>query len=372
MYQGIFLDDRKEESYLATFLTVAGAPGLITEFKLVDQKLEDMAGTILDRHPDLLALDYRLDDTQRPGDVGVRYKAGPLAQQLRDHASKLDVDDFPIVLVSHENIIQDYYQPDLTTHDLFDRIYAKGKLTTDRERIGKELLALVEGYKEIITAWDEKARLVHLLGLADDEEGQSLIGNQELRRWQELKAPHQLAREILRSIIDRNGLLRDRSSLLARLGIAPDSPDIDALVTILEEKNVVYRGVFHGGWARWWDYRVDAFGEEKCGEQLGNLTAKERVKRWNEIFGLKLAAAKSLWTGSDEMFPGFACYSCGHPTEKIHSVAAFDSPPSFVERKRICWDCVATGKYETKGLTIDDTENYIVEKIQNGEVQKEV
>lgn len=371
MYHGYFLDDRQEEAHLTAFLTVEGEPGLSTTFQLVDRRLEDMAGAVLEHHPDILALDYRLDDAQTPGDVEIRYKAGPLAQQLRDHASKLDVDDFPIVLVSHENIIQNYYQPDLTTHDLFDRIYTKEKLVTDRERIGQELLALVEGYKEIIGAWEDSARLVRLLGLINDEEGESLLGNQELRRWQGLKAPHQLAREIIRNIIDRNGLLRSPSSLLARLGIEPDSPDIDALVKILERENVVYRGVFYGGWRRWWDHRIEAFGVGKCGEELGNLTARERVEHWNKLFGLKLVAAKSLWTGSDEMFPSFACASCGYPSEKIHSVAVFDPVPSFVERKRICWDCVATGKYENEGLTIDDAENYIVEKIQSGEVQRE-
>jgi hypothetical protein len=370
MYQGLFLDDRQEEAHLASFLTVEGEPGLSTSFQQVDRPLEDMAGVVLERHPDLLALDYRLDDAQTPGVVEVRYKAGPLAQQLRDHASKLDFDDFPIVLVSHENIIQSYYQPDLTTHDLFDRIYAKEELVTDRERIGKELLALVSGYKEIISKWGEKARLARLLDLAD-EEGESLLGNQELRRWQGLKAPHQLAREILRSIIDRNGLLRNRLSLLARLGVAPGSPGIGDLINVLAKENVAYRGVFHGGWERWWDHRIEMFGTRLCGKELGSQTARERVGHWNSNFGLELVAAKSLWTGSDEMFPSFACASCGHPTEKIHSVATFDSAPSFVERRRICWDCVATGKYETQGLIIDDTENYIVEKIQNGEVQRE-
>lgn len=374
MYQGLFLDDRQDQANLATFLTVGGELGLYTTFQqVVDQPLEDMAEAVLARHPDILALDYRLDDAQTPGVAGVRYKAGPLAQQFRDHASKQHqhVDDFPIVLVSHENIIQGDYQPDLTTHDLFDRIYAKEKLITDREQIGRELLALVEGYKEIIRLWGGDARLTHLLGLAGDGEGEPLLSNQELRRWQVLKAPHQLAREILRSIIDRNGMLRNRQSLLARLGVAPDSPDINALIEIVGKENVVYRGVFHGGWERWWDHRIEAFVVGMCSEKLGNLTARERVERLNELFGLELMAAKSLWTGSDEMFPGFACASCGHPTEKVHSVAAFDPIPSFVERKRICWNCVATGKYENEGLTIDDAEKYIVEKIQSGEVQWE-
>ncbi len=371
MYCGLFLDDRKEEAHLTTYLNVEGEPGLSTTFKLVDQPLEDMASTVLGHHLDLLALDYRLDDAQSPDDGWVRYKAGPLAQQLRDHASKLGVDDFPIVLVSHENIVQSDYRPDLTTHDLFDRIYLKEKLIPDRERIGQELLSLVEGYKAIIRLWGDKALLVRLLELADDEEGESFLSDQEMRQWQRLSAPHQLAREILRSIIERNGLLRDPASLLARLGVATNSPDIVALKDILRKENVAYLGIFHKGWERWWDHRIESYFSNKCGNDLGNLSAHDRVKCLNNIYDLKLVAAKSRWTGSDESFPGFACASCGHPTEKIHSVAAFDPAPSFVERKRICWRCVATGAYEDAGLSTDDAEAYIVEKIKNGEIRGE-
>lgn len=372
MYHGLFLDDRKEEAQYASFLSVEGELGLTTVFQLVDQPLEEMGGLVLERHPDLLALDYRLDDAQTPGNVGVRYKAGPLAQQLRDRTLDSAGDNFPIVLVSHEKIIQNYYRPDLTTHNLFDRIYPKETLVTDRERIKQELLALVEGYKTIINLWEDKARLLNLLGLTSEEEDTSMVGNQELRRWKDLKSPHQLAREILRSIIDRNGLLRDRPSLLARLGIAQNSPDIDAFISKLKTRGIIYHGVFHRGWERWWDYQIEVFGAKNCEKELGNLSARERVKCWNGLFSLELVAATSRWTGSDEMFPSFACSSCRNPTEKMHSVVAFDPAlPSFVERKRICWDCVARGKYEDEKLTIDDSESYIVNKIKNGEIAQE-
>lgn len=370
MYQGLFLDDRQDQAIFVPYLTVEGESGLTTEFQLVQhQALEEMASTILERHPDILALDYRLDDSQD----GVRYKAGPLAQQLRDHASELPNDDFPIVLLSHENIIQEQYGHDLTTHDLFDRVYAKEELATHKQRIGKELLALIEGYKQIINTLGDGTRLLQLLGLSDDERGAALLNNQELRGWQELKAPHLLAKKIIRNIIDRNGLLLDPCSVLARLGIAKDSPDADAFLTTLEIDNASYRGIFHGGWKRWWSHRIEVFGEQACGDELGNLTAKERVECWNRLFNLKLEAAKSRWTQSDETFPSFACASCAHPTEKIHSVAAFDHAPSFVERKRICWQCIATGVYEdeNKRLIPEDAEAYIVEKIKNGEIKGE-
>lgn len=371
IFRGLFLDDRQDQANLAAFLSVKERGGLSTEFQPVDRSLEEMAGKVLEYSPDILALDYRLDDTQTSGEVGVRYKAGPLAQQLRDHASDSEADDFPIVLVSQENIIRNQYGPDLTTHDLFDRIYAKEDLVTRQQQIGAELLALVEGYKAIISNWGNEIRLTHLLGLADDDQAQSLLGNQDLRLWQQLTAPHQLARKILRNIIDRNGLLLDQPSLLARLGIAKDSPDIETLIGILEKSDATYLGVFNGGWRRWWSHGVDAFGERTCGNDLGNLTAKERVECLNHQFDLSLVAAKSRWTGSNEIFTSFACASCSHPTEKIHSVAAFDHAPSFAERKRICWYCIATGEYENTKLSIEDAETYIVEKIKNGEITGE-
>lgn len=156
---------------------------------------------------------------------------------------------------------------------------------------------------------------------------------------------------------------------MARLGVDPASPDCDVLFQRLSAEGVGYGGIFHSGWERWWEHRLVALGMNMCGDDLGDMTARERVACWNRQLGLNLIAARSPWTESDEFHPGFACAACGQPSDKNHSVALFDPVPAYVEKRRICWRCVATGRYENAGLSIDDGERYIVEKIQSGELQ---
>lgn len=75
-----------------------------------------------------MALDYRLDDPLSSG-----YKAGALAQLLRDSVMDTVAEDFPIILVS------------VTAHDLFDGYFSIYPLSTH----SIEILSLVLGYKKI-------------------------------------------------------------------------------------------------------------------------------------------------------------------------------------------------------------------------------
>jgi hypothetical protein len=55
--------------------------------------------------------------------------------------------------------------------------------------------------------------------------------------------------------------------------------------------------------------------------------------------------------------------------EDEFSVMAYDPLPyTFIHKKYICWKCVETGEFEKHGLEIDDGEEFIVEKIQSGEI----
>jgi hypothetical protein len=46
------------------------------------------------------------------------------------------------------------------------------------------------------------------------------VAYQAIRELDKLKAPHQVARDILRYVINRQGLLLDKDNLLAQLGVA--------------------------------------------------------------------------------------------------------------------------------------------------------
>lgn len=365
-FKGLFIDDQNQEAWCAEALSSNDRANALTiQFLKADKPLEDQARLILQENPDLVALDFRLSDAQETDNVVIRYKAAPLAQQLRDYAVENPQSDFPIILISQEEIVEKLYAPDKTSHDLFDRVYTKAYLTKNKAQVKSEALALAAGYRVIAEKWDGEIHLADYLTIGDEI---FILDNQDLKSWGKLAAPHQIARNILRYIIHSNGLLVDRQNMLSLLGIDPMSPNIDDLIHYLEKNNADFRGVFYIGWQRWWTHRIEEIIVGICGNALGNLTAKDRVNCLNKQTGFKLVPAKSRWTHSHDMFSAMACAICKHPTELKHSVLTYDAVPSFVNKDRICWSCIAEGEHEKKSIEIDEGELYIVEQIINGEI----
>jgi len=365
-YKGVFVDDDGDDSRIADRLSFS-VPNDSTnfEFQLLDKPMEEKAEEIFQTEPDIVALDYRLDEKSK-----YRYKAGPLAQHLRDRCMQSISSDFPIILVSYEQNIKEYYEPDLTAHDLFDLKYGKQEISDDSHRVHKELLSIIKTYKIISKSWNETNRLELILKANSN---QLLLLGQDMDTMNNKNAPHQLASTVYRWLIKRQGLLLDENNLYARIGVDLSSRDIDKLKDILNKADVSYTGIFSDGWPRWWDDKLRVWGEGLCGSPLGDLTADKRVNRFNEALGLHLEAAESSWReGHKDALFHIACASCGRPTEIEYSVPAYDPVTyKFVQKKAICWDCVQKGKYEDKSLSIDETGSFIADKLISGEIRKE-
>jgi len=365
MYQGIFIDNQDSDQRFAGLMSTSGPLGLQISFQK-PRELMTLAQEILAHQPDLVALDYHLNDHQNRPNSG--YKAGALAQLLRDSIMDSVANDFPIILVSKPDELKSFFD-NVITHDLFDWYFSKETLSNGSTHNSLEILSLVLGYKKLIQYWNAPQRWASLLDVTGPEKIE--VAYQAIRELDKLKAPHQVARDILRYVINRTGLLLDKDNLLARLGVANTGSDVDAILDILKTEQVLYTGIFSEGWTRWWWHRLQDWGDELCGESLGNMTAKERVSCLNHKLGLKLSPAKSRWQNGTEAFFGFACASCHQPTERAFSVQAYDPTPySFVQRQSICWKCVETGEFKKHGLEIDDGEEFIVEKIHNGEIRR--
>ncbi|MEK8022110.1 MAG: hypothetical protein VSS75_034975 [Candidatus Parabeggiatoa sp.] len=366
MYQGIFIDAIEANKRFADLMSIQGPQGLQVTFQQ-PRELMTLAQEISAAQPDLVALDYCLNDPLNKPSLG--YKAGPLAQQLRDQALESVNQDFPIILVSHQNDINAFFE-NLTAQNLFDRCFSKEELGNGgNPRL--QILSLVKGYKQLIKNWNKPERWSLFFDLTPEEKER--VAYQAIRELDKLKAPHQVARDILRYVIDRQGLLLDKDNVLAQLGVAKTGEDVEALLEILKKDKVLYTGIFSEGWTRWWSHSLDDWENNLCDEHLGNMTAKERVSCLNKQFGLKLSPAKSRWQGHTEALFSFACDSCHQPTEEQYSVAAYDPLPlpyTFARAHYICWTCVETGEFKDKGLELDEGERFIVKKIQNGEMRK--
>jgi hypothetical protein len=370
MYRIIFVDDRTEDFKKLDNLTKVKGVDIKIESLLPKAMLTETAKEIVDSNPDLVILDYRLDEKPLESGQFINYKAGPLAQHLRDRAIENIRNDTPIIAVSYEDKMRDFYNPNETVHDLFDRVYLKDDILEKPGRIKKELIAYIEAYKEIINYFGHDDMLHRLLRMDNAESG--FIDYQYFKELSHLKAPHLIVRRLFPVLIERSWLLLDSDDLFALLGINPEcknSEDFSTLIASMVKGNAKYSGIFSSGFDRWWLSRVKSYFENICPESPGNLTAKERVDCLNQILKLSLKPAISRWIKNSNTYMSFACSSCKYPTEEEFSVAAYDQLlPPFLSKKRICWKCIQTGEYEEKKLLIDEGDLYIAEKIKNGEI----
>lgn len=359
-FKGFFVDDSPEDAVFARLLSSDIREGLDLDYLKVEEAGK-LSAYIFETGADIVLLDFRLDENPEMVSPQHAYKGSGLAQLLRDKAVASPANDFPIVLVSAENKFNAFFRPDRTAHDLFDRAYGKEHVHLSESEIQNELISLCEGYKLLKSVWTTN----RMDAFALTEDDYSALDHQELTYpIMDASAPHIAARVILKTLIEREGILISLPEATARLGADPSqAADVEKL---LQQNNLAYSGVFSNGWPRWFGHRFDSWIEDLLGRRPSNLTGTEKCNIINQKTGLKLAPAKSTWNGSpDEKFI-FSCASCHRPTEIRHSLAAFDPLcPRHGQRKRICWDCIQTDKYTHCHLNIDNVDRDLVEDVKH-------
>ncbi len=369
MYKIVFIDDREDQFKILNQLKRA-AQDIFQFYEYVPEaEIIETQNKITEQAPDLLLLDYRLDEKPISDNKIAAYKAGPVAQQFRD----LAIDDFrkdlPIFAVSLEENIR-LYEPEKTAHDLFDQVWFKDYFVDCPIKALNKMISFIEAYKEIIKLFNSENRLHKLLQINSEEVG--FIDLHYFHEFNKLKAPHLVSINIFKAFIKRSWLLLDEDNLIALIGLQPDekeSEQFKEFIKILADDDATYCGIFGKGFQRWWANRVKVFFEKRCSAQLGNLTASERVEKIAERIGLKFKPAVSRWTKNSDTYVSFACSSCKNPTEIEYSVSAYDPvPPPVIGKNRICWSCIQTGEYEGKGLLVDDSDEFTADKIRDGKI----
>lgn len=374
MFNGVLVDDKKEEKKYAELLAANSSNMLKIEFRQPEQEITDLAENISKERFDFAALDFRLDEvpfTDAGGEKKNKYRASALAQHIRDRAIDSPVLDLPLILLSQEDFIKRIFHADSTAQDLFDLVIAKEELVTEKplRLASSRIISLSSAYKFVQSNFANKPiELGLLLGL-DPREAETILNHQAIRAIEKNRYPHQIISRLMALMIQRPGALLTNEHLLARLAIAPDSPNIEQLKVELSKLGLAYSGILHEGWPRWWWHRVEATAKEHLGASLGSLVGSERAQRLSKAFNLELKPAKSRWTNSSDELFWVACASCDHPTVLKHSVSCYDiNYQPFLEPSRICWFCIQTGEYEKRELEVDDSDLSLAEKIKNGKV----
>lgn len=353
---GIFVDD--EDKTYARLLNTRGELTFDTQDVM---PLTDQSQSIRAAKPDIVALDYRLDEVTEGIDAGHTYKGSALAQLLRDATIEEPQSDFGIVLVSNEQKLKKLFHPDKTAHDLFDAVYGKEELTRDRARVSAEVLALAVGYQVLRGLAAPYPPAVVLSAGADEID--QLEAQEIAVSFADASAPHIVSKIVLKNFIRRAGVLVDHDDARALLGL--DAVSFGRLESILNDAGCDYRGIFNGGWPRWWRSRLEGWAFRMLGVQLLDLTGHERAGVIHAVTGLDMQPAASPWNDRTDEYFAFACSSCRRPTETRHSLAAFDPLcPRYGSRRRVCWDCVQNDRYIAEGIDIDEADAGLVNDIK--------
>ncbi|BDY16025.1 hypothetical protein Sulfitobl28_19950 [Sulfitobacter pontiacus] len=360
MFTGIFVDDRDE-----VYAELLSNEDINFAYQGL-QEIMDLRTIVLAAKPDIVALDYRLDQHLNGFPASKTFKGGPLAQLLRDAAIEHPELDFPIILVSSENNIRQIFNPDKTAHDLFDEVMIKEELQESTDRAMRKMLALCEAYSTLRGMGGEY-HLSQMVGLPADS--LDIVDHQELVQAVEVAgAPHIVSRIFAKLLIGRTGLLIDDAELCARFGVTLENAEIASAA--LNEGGVErYSGLFSSDDRRWWAHQVDAFLVSVFGKRATGLPSSVRATMLNERFNTGFQPALSTWINGDEAaneLIAFACSCCRRGTELRHSLAVYEPPqPSFIVRRRLCWDCIQTDNYKTgqNAFEIQKSDQALIPKI---------
>jgi hypothetical protein len=289
---------------------------------------------------DGIILDYRLDGNQEGG--GVKYKAPALAQELRNRITENQIPkDFPIILCSTDDRIK-LLKSDETSNDLFDYKFLKNS-ELDTERVSSILLTLVNGYKKISQF---KGDLSKIIGRDIKE-----IDDRVFTKFVEKKYPvHEIARHINHQLIKETGLLIHEGILFARLGLVKN----DYSVAFVDKyfSDCLYRGVFHGGWNRWWMDKVDERFKGLTNKTIASLDARHRVSLLNKATGATLEDAKPIQFAKSNRF-WTICEFTGQPLDKMDGFKLSNEPfLSWQEPRYISLFAIAEQAHINKGLTL--------------------
>lgn len=242
---------------------------------------EDTLSQIQSVGADLLLMDFRLN-------AGVaKFNAPPFAQFFRSEVINHN-QSLPIVVISSENNIRDYYR-DYTSIDLFD-------FAVDKETFLRKTTKYCLLFKELI----ENYRLLHqkqstsgiigteLLCIPENIKrriDRRLIDMLSIEKYQ--SDPFMMSGFLLSAVVKPIGLLIGPDVLAARLGISSKSKDWSILLNHLAEYK--YSGLYSKTYERWWSQGIEVWWDLNFSKEpiLRRLTSSERCKLISEKYQLQ-------------------------------------------------------------------------------------
>lgn len=327
-----------------------------------EAQIEQLKITSTSSNLDGLILDLRLDILYKDDDKSIdkaNYRAATLAQEIRTRATEGEMPAYPIVLWSTEPKLRKSYDPDDTSHDLFDLKCVKVDFELEEyaKSVAYKLVALVDGYKFITSLRNSVSTQPHnYLGFENKPVFLDDRIYVHLRNQQGALPTHEYARFLVREMLETAGPLVDRNHLAARLGIDLDqSAGFDQLVDKLFA-DAAYSGPFSSGWPAWWFALVDDSWRKLSSVPgpLRNLPAQQRVDFLKSISGIsELVADKNSWDNERTTF-WTICQATLKPLDPRDGYLISKQPKfPWQDREYVSFDAVLTKAIDDKKIKID-------------------
>jgi len=368
----LYIDDEDPASLASYIRAVSG----VGELKVVsespthfDEQMRHLL-EVLKRY-DGLILDWQLDDIATSDGNPVTFRAGALAQEIRTRETAKEIKPLPIILWSTKPKLRRSYTGDLTSHDLFDRLYDKATVVDDADRVRLELISLAEGYKKIVS---HKSNMDLRRILEIDEERLARLPLSLIKAFPPSEQPvHTYAHFILRELVLRPGPLVSEELLAARLGIDKErSADWKKLVTRVLKAGV-YSGPFFDAWPRWWSDYIERQWWYSLPDKtmaMSSLNARQRVQRISASTGLKkLLAAEPIAKSYSDYFQTI-CEVTRRPLDPVDGVIIDEpEPKAWQDRRYMSIDVALERRGEDQGLRPDISEQERLKEIRDSRTE---
>lgn len=290
---------------------------------------------------DGILIDLCLDGTG-----AMKFKAPPVAQQVRTLASEKRIPFFPIVLCSTiENVV--LFQNDSSSHDLFDYYFNKADLDFKNE--AQRLYALAEGY-HILNKKD--VAIEEVLGRTDLD-----VFDANLLDYMcgKMISSFDVAQRIIKDMFRYSGLLITERIVAARLGVDLEKSreGWDKLKNNVL-KHAEYKGVFATGWHRYWADKLNTlFMEFSGGAPYQIMTAAERVDVLAKVGFDGLVAAEPIQLNQSTYY-NTACVCYKRPMDAIEGIPVEDSMnlKPWQENHYVSFHAVAMGVFKEDCLGV--------------------
>ena len=318
-YKILYIDDGESnavQAYADALQDTSLFEVSVEEPRSFEQEVSHLIKTL--ENFDAVLLDYRLNDFKNQD--GIIYDAPTIAQDIRSKVVKGQIKEIPIILISSDEIIKDLFKRDLTSRDLFDLFYDKGKFANDKTTIAQQISSLIEAYKTV----DNNSSLRDGLNL----ENLNLLDSRLIEAYKSIErkeVTYGMVNFVLHTMIEVTGPLINEAYLAARLGIDKEqSSDWDALLKMLNNE-VGYKGIFCKAYPRWWSVLLEKWWRSLSSNpiSLRSSIAEKRVGYLKEALNLRnIVPAKPLKYASSSSF-WTVCYVKRKPLDTLDGLKLF-------------------------------------------------